>query len=187
MVALPTHRGGGSTNGATAVSVDGMITAGYVTTDELHALPARGNRSLHADHLLVAHLPCFWHPSLKSLCRIEDLFKPSRGAPPIRPAPRPPEHAQRRPGHLQSTLARWAGRRLVSRRAAPAPPDRGALRGWPLGAAPLSRKAAALQSDIAISGAGCGPERRSGPRGAARGTHPCRSKKSSSSVPAPQG
>ena len=41
---------------------------------ELHRLPAHGNRSLFADHLLVAHLVAFLSPALKSLRRIEEVF-----------------------------------------------------------------------------------------------------------------
>ncbi|GAF83243.1 unnamed protein product, partial [marine sediment metagenome] len=33
-----------------------------------------GNRSLFADHLLIAHLVAFFSPALKSLRRIEDVF-----------------------------------------------------------------------------------------------------------------
>ena len=40
----------------------------------LHRLPAHGNRSLFADHLLVAHLVAFLSPALKSLRRIEEVF-----------------------------------------------------------------------------------------------------------------
>jgi hypothetical protein len=35
---------------------------------------AHGNRTLFADHLLVAHLVAFFSPALKSLRRIEDVF-----------------------------------------------------------------------------------------------------------------
>jgi hypothetical protein len=40
----------------------------------LHRRPAHGNRSLFADHLLVAHLVAFLSPALKSLRRIEEVF-----------------------------------------------------------------------------------------------------------------
>jgi len=33
-----------------------------------------GNRTLFADHLLIAHLVAFFSPALKSLRRIEDVF-----------------------------------------------------------------------------------------------------------------
>lgn len=42
---------------------------------ELHRLPAHGNRSLLADHVLVAHLVAFMSPALKSLRRIEEVFQ----------------------------------------------------------------------------------------------------------------
>jgi hypothetical protein len=42
--------------------------------DVLHSLPTHGNRSLHADHLLVAHLVAFMSPSLQSLRHIEQVF-----------------------------------------------------------------------------------------------------------------
>lgn len=41
---------------------------------DLHRQPAHGNRSLFADHLLVAHLVAFLSPALKSLRRIEEVF-----------------------------------------------------------------------------------------------------------------
>jgi hypothetical protein len=41
---------------------------------QLHQQPAHGNRSLFADHLLVAHLVAFLSPALKSLRRIEEVF-----------------------------------------------------------------------------------------------------------------
>jgi hypothetical protein len=40
----------------------------------LHEQPAHANRSLFADHLLVAHLVAFLSPALKSLRRIEEIF-----------------------------------------------------------------------------------------------------------------
>lgn len=43
----------------------------------LHRRPAHGNRSLLADHLLVAHLVAFLSPALKSLRRIEEVFNHS--------------------------------------------------------------------------------------------------------------
>lgn len=44
---------------------------------ELHQLPAHGNRELLADHLLIAHLVAFLSPALKSLRRIEEVFNHS--------------------------------------------------------------------------------------------------------------
>ena len=41
----------------------------------LHRLPAHGNRRLHADHLLVAHLVAFMSPALEGLRHIEDVFE----------------------------------------------------------------------------------------------------------------
>lgn len=41
----------------------------------LHRLPAHGNRSVLADHVLVAHLVAFMSPALKSLRRIEEVFE----------------------------------------------------------------------------------------------------------------
>ena len=43
--------------------------------EQLHQLPAHGNRSLHADHLLVAHLVAFMSPALEGLRHIEDVFE----------------------------------------------------------------------------------------------------------------
>jgi Transposase DDE domain len=40
----------------------------------LHALPVHGNRSVHLDHLVVAHLLAFFNPSLRGLRSIEDIF-----------------------------------------------------------------------------------------------------------------
>lgn len=42
---------------------------------QLHAQPAHGNRSLQADHVLVAHLMAFFNPTIRSLRTIEDLFE----------------------------------------------------------------------------------------------------------------
>jgi len=42
--------------------------------DQLHRLPAHGNRSLHADHLLTAHLVAFLSPALQGLRHIEEVF-----------------------------------------------------------------------------------------------------------------
>lgn len=44
---------------------------------DLHQQPAHGNRSLFADHLLVAHLVAFLSPALRSLRRIEEVFNHS--------------------------------------------------------------------------------------------------------------
>lgn len=41
----------------------------------LHALPAHGNRSVFADHLVVAHLVAFFNPCLRGLRSIEDFFE----------------------------------------------------------------------------------------------------------------
>jgi hypothetical protein len=41
---------------------------------QLHQQSAHGNRSLHMDHVVVAHLIAFCTPALKSLRRIEDVF-----------------------------------------------------------------------------------------------------------------
>jgi hypothetical protein len=41
---------------------------------QLHQLPAHGNRDLHADHVLVAHLVAFLSPALKGLRHIEEVF-----------------------------------------------------------------------------------------------------------------
>lgn len=41
---------------------------------KLHEQPAHGNRSLFADHLLIAHLIAFLSPALKSLRRIQQVF-----------------------------------------------------------------------------------------------------------------
>lgn len=43
----------------------------------LHRQPAHGNRSLFADHVLIAHLVAFLSPALKSLRRIEEVFNHS--------------------------------------------------------------------------------------------------------------
>lgn len=48
---------------------------GYL--EELHRLPAHGNRNLLADHLLIAHLVAFLSPALKSLRQIEEVFNHS--------------------------------------------------------------------------------------------------------------
>ena len=42
--------------------------------DDLHALPAHGNRVIGLDHLVVAHLLAFFNPALRGLRSIEDLF-----------------------------------------------------------------------------------------------------------------
>jgi hypothetical protein len=42
--------------------------------DQLHRLPAHGNRNLHADHLLTAHLVAFLSPALQGLRHIEEVF-----------------------------------------------------------------------------------------------------------------
>ncbi len=59
-----------------------------------------GNRSLLADHVLIAHLVAFLSPALTSLRRIEEVFNHSAarrrfGLPEV-----PPEHALGRPGGL---------------------------------------------------------------------------------------
>jgi hypothetical protein len=41
---------------------------------ELHRLPAHGNRDLYADHVLVARLVAFPSPALKGLRHIEGVF-----------------------------------------------------------------------------------------------------------------
>lgn len=41
----------------------------------LHQSPAHGNRSLHADHVVVAHLVAFFNPAIASLRRLEDVFE----------------------------------------------------------------------------------------------------------------
>lgn len=41
----------------------------------LHARPVHGNRKLHADHILVAHLIAFFNPTVASLRTIEDVFE----------------------------------------------------------------------------------------------------------------
>ena len=41
---------------------------------QLHQLPAHGNRDLHADHVLVAHLVAFLSPALQGLRHIEEVF-----------------------------------------------------------------------------------------------------------------
>lgn len=41
---------------------------------QLHDLPAHGNRDLHADHVLVAHLVAFLSPALQGLRHIEQVF-----------------------------------------------------------------------------------------------------------------
>lgn len=41
---------------------------------QLHELPAHGNRDLHADHVLVAHLVAFLSPALQGLRHIEEVF-----------------------------------------------------------------------------------------------------------------
>lgn len=46
--------------------------------DQLRALrqaPAHGNRTLHADQVVVAHLIAFFNPAIASLRRIEDVFE----------------------------------------------------------------------------------------------------------------
>jgi hypothetical protein len=42
---------------------------------DMHTAPAHGNRSLFADHVLVAHLVAFLSPALKGLRQIESLFE----------------------------------------------------------------------------------------------------------------
>ena len=41
---------------------------------QLHELPVHGNRDLHADHVLVAHLVAFLSPALQGLRHIEEVF-----------------------------------------------------------------------------------------------------------------
>jgi len=41
---------------------------------KLQALPAHGNRDLHADHVLIAHLVAFLSPALQGLRHIEEVF-----------------------------------------------------------------------------------------------------------------
>jgi hypothetical protein len=41
----------------------------------LHEQPAHGNRSLFADHVLVAHLLAFFNPAVSSLRTVEDVFE----------------------------------------------------------------------------------------------------------------
>jgi hypothetical protein len=41
----------------------------------LHAQPVHGNRTLFADHILVAHLIVFFNPAIASLRTIEDVFE----------------------------------------------------------------------------------------------------------------
>jgi hypothetical protein len=43
--------------------------------EELHRQPGHGNRSLHADHLLTAHLVAFLSPALEGLRHIEEVFE----------------------------------------------------------------------------------------------------------------
>jgi hypothetical protein len=45
--------------------------------EQLHGLPAHGNRDLYADHLLVAHLVAFLSPALQGLRHIEEVFNHS--------------------------------------------------------------------------------------------------------------
>lgn len=42
---------------------------------DLHERPAHGNRTLLADHVLIAHLVAFFNPTLASLRRVEDVFE----------------------------------------------------------------------------------------------------------------
>lgn len=44
---------------------------------QLHRHPAHGNRDLHADHVLVAHLVAFLSPALQGLRHIEEVFNHS--------------------------------------------------------------------------------------------------------------
>ncbi len=46
--------------------------------DTLRQQPRHGNRDLHFDHVVVAHLLAFFNPALKSLRRIEDVFQDRR-------------------------------------------------------------------------------------------------------------
>lgn len=46
--------------------------------DTLRRHPCHGNRDLHFDHVVVAHLLAFFNPALKSLRQIEDLFQDHR-------------------------------------------------------------------------------------------------------------
>lgn len=45
---------------------------------DLHAQPAHGNRTLLADHLVVAHLVAFFNPAVGSLRTVEDVFEHER-------------------------------------------------------------------------------------------------------------
>jgi IS4 transposase len=44
----------------------------------LHNQPAHGNRNVHLDHLVIAHLVAFWNPNVRGLRNIEDIFDDPR-------------------------------------------------------------------------------------------------------------